>query len=448
MKKFFAMLLVMLLVLSFGTTALAASITIDPNVPAGGDSTGETYTAYKVFDATISADGTAYAYTIDSGNKFFNAVQSMSTLFNLTPINSGTVYNVTFTGENTEAVGAQIAAALNAVLDKGTPVGTTVGTDYEIKNLDEGYYLVTSSLGTAIMVDTTNGDITVMVEEKNAYPTITKVADKETADYGEPVNFTITVNIPETASGTITVHDKMDNLSYVGLAAGAPTTVADNTGTSCSTCTQEFVITGYTAGDSVVFTYTATVNAKDGTGDVISATNEAWLTYSEFTSVHTPPNVVDTYIIDVYKYFMDGATETALEGAGFVLKNAEDKYYKLTNGDVTWVDTIGEATELTTGADGKISNTFAGIAAGTYTLIENTVPAGYNKADDVTVTTPDDANPTTHIVSVAVENKTGAELPSTGGVGTTIFYVVGGLLMVGALVLIMAKRRASAQTED
>jgi LPXTG-motif cell wall-anchored protein len=46
-------------------------------------------------------------------------------------------------------------------------------------------------------------------------------------------------------------------------------------------------------------------------------------------------------------------------------------------------------------------------------------------------------------VEVTVVNKAGTELPSTGGIGTTIFYVVGGLLVIGAAVILIARRKVS-----
>ena len=48
----------------------------------------------------------------------------------------------------------------------------------------------------------------------------------------------------------------------------------------------------------------------------------------------------------------------------------------------------------------------------------------------------------TAAVEITVENKAGAELPSTGGIGTTIFYIIGGLLVVGAAVVLIARRKA------
>lgn len=117
----------------------------------------------------------------------------------------------------------------------------------------------------------------------------------------------------------------------------------------------------------------------------------------------------------------------------------------------------------TIGADGTI--TFTGLNYGTYTLSETKTPTGYNTASDInfaitrsldadsstakvggTVTWADDSddvtyNADTKTFSVTVDNVSGKLLPSTGGIGTTIFYVVGTLLVVGAAVLLISKRR-------
>ena len=99
-----------------------------------------------------------------------------------------------------------------------------------------------------------------------------------------------------------------------------------------------------------------------------------------------------------------------------------------------------------------------GLDAGTYYLKEIEAPAGYNMLKDpievvITATVDGATNTGTATVTpavdgtVKVENKTGAELPSTGGIGTTIFYVVGGLLVVAAGVLLVTRKRMS-KSED
>ena len=105
--------------------------------------------------------------------------------------------------------------------------------------------------------------------------------------------------------------------------------------------------------------------------------------------------------------------------------------------------------------------TWSGLDVGDYKMVETTTPSGYNTIPDIefTITATHDVssdNPTlislsggdkftgvisTGVVSANIENQSGAQLPSTGGIGTTIFYVIGGGLMVAAAILLITKKR-------
>ena len=187
--------------------------------------------------------------------------------------------------------------------------------------------------------------------------------------------------------------------------------------------------------------YTATVNSDALTVD--PANNTAYLSYGhEDGENHTPTVVTEVYNakFDVLKNDDKGQP---LAGAGFVLKNKDNKYYKIENGVVSWVDSIDDATEKFSGNDGKVP-AFTGLANGTYTLVEKTVPDGYNGAADQTFTIAEHDYTTANLEQKAtVVNKEGAVLPSTGGIGTTIFYILGGILAVGAAVVLVARKRVS-----
>ena len=147
------------------------------------------------------------------------------------------------------------------------------------------------------------------------------------------------------------------------------------------------------------------------------------------------------------------------------MKGAKFELFKQ-NEDSTW-KSLGE--QAGTGTD---ENKFAwsGLDDGIYKLVETKVPDGYNKlvdqiftvtgthdseSDDpkltdltgnvTTGTITFDKNVTNGSLSTKVENRSGSLLPSTGGIGTTIFYVVGVVLMLGAGVLLITKRRMSAK---
>ena len=117
------------------------------------------------------------------------------------------------------------------------------------------------------------------------------------------------------------------------------------------------------------------------------------------------------------------------------------------------VDKDGTVDTITTDANGKFE--LEGLDEGSYKLHETEAPKGYNKlaADiDVTITSSYDETALTATykinnndpATIEVENKTGGLLPETGGIGTTIFYVVGGLLMAAAFILLVSKKRMAA----
>ena len=149
--------------------------------------------------------------------------------------------------------------------------------------------------------------------------------------------------------------------------------------------------------------------------------------------------------IGVIKYEGAKANNTPLKDAGFKLKNAAGKYYKLVDGLVTWVDTEAAGDEHFSKADGTM-DAFTGLADGTYSLVETTVPSGFNKAADTEITIAQHDYTAANLSQVAeVENNSGAELPSTGGIGTTIFYIVGGLLVLGAAIILITRRKAESK---
>lgn len=220
--------------------------------------------------------------------------------------------------------------------------------------------------------------------------------------------------------------------------------------------------------------------------------NEVYLEYSnnpnhtgEGTTGNTPTDevLVFTYELDVTK--VDGQNaDKKLAKAEFVLLNSgKTKIAKVTNGKlVEWVDvpTAGEdgtitypaGTTLTSDPNGKF--VIAGLDAGSYYLRETKAPAGYNLLkNDISVTitaklnkdedTPaltelelsvkedkkgaaeskSDGNVDTGIVATNVMNNSGAQLPETGGMGTTLFYVLGGILVLVAIILLVTRKRMS-----
>lgn len=178
-RKLASLLLALVMVFALATTAFAegetGTITVDNPI------TGQTYTAYKIFDVVYDTNN-HYSYTIDSTSEWFGTVQTYATDANglkLTQANGSTTYIVTIT----EAFSApSFAVALKAAVSGKT--GTTLtaqGNTVTASNLPLGYYFVTSSTGALCNLTTTNP--TVTIHDKNDVP-FEKVDDQESVEVG------------------------------------------------------------------------------------------------------------------------------------------------------------------------------------------------------------------------------------------------------------------------
>ena len=207
-------------------------------------------------------------------------------------------------------------------------------------------------------------------------------------------------------------------------------------------------------------TYTPILN-----GSSSNIPNEPW---NAANTDETPEDIVKvfTYQLDIDKY-KEGATATKLQDAQFKLKNSAGKYVTVdANNKVTgWVDTEEAGSTFTTDGNGKAS--IIGLDSGTYQLIETVAPGGYNKLTapiDVNIQASldsstlrltqllpydptEDDNETSGIARIGVANNEGAQLPSTGGIGTKIFYVLGGTLVIGSGAALVIKKRMGKDEE-
>ena len=218
-------------------------------------------------------------------------------------------------------------------------------------------------------------------------------------------------------------------------------------------------------GATITVTYTAHLNDKayvNTAGGSTSNINKVYLTYSnnpkdESSIGKTPestPVYVYTYQLNNTKH-QDTEKGPALEGACFRLYSdeactdqSEVQLYQKDGFYYPIKDVLGkEAVEMKSAANGTFN--VKGLDAGTYYLKEITPPDGYSACKVIPVTIKADhsrndqvnlegSNLTNDIVNIKAG---GITLPSTGGIGTTIFYVVGGGLMVAAIVLLVTKKR-------
>ena len=493
MKKYVSLLLALVMVMAMTLTVSAATGTDSgqggtatikvtlPSWPPGYTGT-DTYKVYKVFDATT--DGSNISYSLVSGKANIPADSSF------VKDDAGNVYigqhqvaefgdpkqfiiyiggsPEYFLPQTSDLSDEQIEAIKNYV-SGDTPVATVTVTesdnDFTVTNLQYGYYYITTTTGTVVTVDSTKPN--AEVDDKNTVPSLTKkitsvdVGSTKTdgtaaiAQAGGTVSYQVEITVGKGAYNYV-FHDTMDpSLSYnsdLVVEVGGTVVSSESYDTTLGagdTITVKFkdeYLATLHEGDVIKITYSAKVNSD--TLSSTSADNSAFLNYGDTNKTNTEQTSVYNAKYKVIK--TDGAG-APLAGAGFVLKNNVGKYYKLTGTTtVTWVDDIGDATELTTtaGVDGNII-TFTGLSNGEYTLVEKTVPIGYNKGADV-IFTIDEANVINALTAVNLEkqvfvvNNAGAELPSTGGIGTTIFYVLGSILLIGAAVLLITKKRMNS----
>lgn len=476
MKKIISLVIALALVLASCAVAFAANEgKIVVSTPDGTrDTDKNTYTLYKVFDAITN--GTSYSYKQmtsktsipdgfikdDAGNIYFAEIVTTE----------GTdTFKVMVGGElkilknKTSLSSTDIANIWNYVKND-TPVATKEITgkgSVTFDGLADGYYYVGSTTGSLVIIDSTKP--AVEIKDKNVVPPLNKKitgassiddeGKKAIAQVGTNVTYTVDITV-EKGAENYEVHDTMgQGLKYnkdVVVKIGDNVVATTNytkteTDNSLVVLFNNDYIASLAVGTKIDLIYTALVTEDALHTD--PAKNTAWLEYGHNPGDNkTPPQETETYNAKFAVEKKDGKGQ-ALAGAGFVLKNSDGKYYKYTPAEGTtpetidWVDDIGDATEYISGDDGKLNGEFTGLKDGTYTLVEKTVPTGYNPAPDYTFTVKGkDFSAENLKQSTIVVNNQGNELPETGGIGTTIFYILGGLLVVGAAVILVARRKA------
>lgn len=488
-KKIAAIMLSVMMVLGMcsvvgaeGTSETSATkdgkITITNAVPK------QKYTIYQILELESFSDKTAenpgnYAYKATTKWKGF--VESETGETYLKTDGSGYVTWV----ENADPVAFAKAALAYAkdptnsiVAEKSANApdateGSTTST-VTFEGLSLGYYLVDSSVGALCSLNTTAKE--VEIQEKNGVPSVEKKVQEDsddhwdkdnTADIGQTVNFQTTITAQAGAQNYV-LHDKMDK----GLTFNNDINVKKNgsvVDTSNYTlnanitdgCTFEIVFTqefcdALNADNTIIVTYSATLNENAVIGEK-GNTNEAKLEYGDKKTISSK-TITKTYQIPVFKYTKkNDGTNKGLSGAIFTLSKDPKgdnpiELVKITEPANTYrvakkieAEGITKITKVTTPENGSF--TIIGLDADTYFLTEIQQPDGYNKLsapvkivikEDGTITIGDATNT---VDKVEVENKSGSILPSTGGMGTTLFYIFGAILVIGSGVVLITKKR-------
>ena len=466
LKLIFATLLAALFTFA-GGKALAYDITITN----GGSGT---YESYQIFTGDLSTDETTLS-NIKWGNGITDAGKTALQ----------TKYGVSSAAELAEVLGAKDFTASQAE-EFAKEAGKYLRNAGGLTGLAAGYYLVQNkTVGdheayTNYILKVVKN---VTVEPKTSVPSIEKkVKDTndttgKTTDWQDSADYDINDDVPFQLTATLpnnfATYDKYylefaDTLS-LGLTYNKDAKVFLVNGSDETDVTSSFTIaedgssfkindlksiSGVTASSKIVVRYTAKLNSNAVIGSAGNP-NTVKLIYSNNpNATGTGETTPDTVVVFTYKVVVNKVKEdkkTPLEGAGFTL------YKKDSSGN--WNAVGNEITGVTT-------FTFSGLDDGDYKLSETTVPDGYNKASDVefTVTAKHDedsdapkltelkgtgsleftSNTTDGSLTTNVVNKKGSVLPSTGGMGTTILYVVGSILVLAAAVLLITKKRMDA----
>lgn len=478
-KKLMAALLAVALLCAMAVPAFAAegtatgsgTITIDKAI------NGETYTAYKIFNVISSkmeTDGSmTYVYTVADGwADFFN----QSEVKNYVSVDTHGQPTWVESKKSVADLQAFAKLALTYASTNGITgkTATAAGNQAVINGLAAGYYVVSTTAGSLCVLNTNGSDL--KIDEKNEAPTIDKKIDgsKSTNDaaIGDVVNYTVTIHAKKGATGYVLTDTMTKGLTFnrdsLTVKVGA-TTLAENThytvavdaaatdGSTKFTVTFKDTYLNTIDGDTdIVVSYTATVN-KDAVIGTTGNTNTAQLKYGNNSTVESTTTTY-SYKFDLVK---TDNSKKLLTGAKFKLYDSQTSTtpVKLIKDATTGNYRVAETSE--SGAVDEIvidsfkAVTISGLNKKTYYLEETLAPAGYNKLTerqsvelgkegfvaDATINNSGSEGATWTEGGVQVINNTGATLPSTGGMGTTLFYVIGGGLMVAAVVLLVTKKR-------
>ena len=470
MKKLVNILLVLAMVLGMIPTMVNAEKSYNTNdgkITINPAKENQVYKIYEVLKLeSFDSDKGAYAYkATEAWEAFINSEEIKGTYVNV----DAQGYVTWVPGKDNEAGAAEFAAKALAHAKANNIVATATkesgnSTTVEFTGLNLGYYLVDSSLGALCGLTTTAKEVTI--HEKNTAGDMKKevkidavnYGESNTASIGDTIEYKIEVTIGKGAE-TYTLTDLLDEsltLDVNSISVTAPnfTDFATVDTTATNDYTFKVVIEGskLAEGTIVTITYKAVLNEK---AEKVN-NNKATLVYGNNNKIEKETKTY-TYEFDLIK---TDSSNVLLDGAKFKLYDAA------TGGNEIKVILIDEANhiyrvatkaenaaEAITVTDGKA--TIFGLGNGTYYLEETKQPEGYNKlASRVEVKVENADNKATtetadNVIKyvrggVRVINYNGTVLPTTGGLGTTLFITIGSLVaLMAAVVLVTNKRMAN-----
>ena len=470
MKKIIKTLLVFVLLLVPVAIASAAVNSNNGTITVKNTKAGKTYSVYEIFKLeSYSNSGDAFSYTVmDDFEEFVTTGEGK----NYVDVNEAG-YVTWKTGASEKDFSQK---ALAYVKEKGinpsveSKTAQTDGEEVKFEGLNLGYYLVDSSLGALCGLTTTKPD--AEIEEKNGEPTVEKEVEElpagswgeeNSASIGDTVNFRTTITVRSGAQNYV-LHDVMNKglalvENSIEVKVNGQTVNASNytitygvenyDATTKDTFTIKFndsYVAGLADGTTIVVTYSAKLTS-DAVIGVEGNPNKTYLDYGENNRTTEDTTKTYTFEFDIVK---TNTSKKLLTGAQFKLYTAK------TGGKEVPVKKVSEGVYRvdTTLTEGDIIEaghvTIVGLDNGTYYLDEIKAPDGYNKLTSRVEIIINNANNNATLVGdiyqnggVQVINNTGAELPSTGGIGTTLFITIGSILVLAMGTILVTKLRVS-----
>lgn len=470
-KRMLALLAAFALVLAMAVPAWAEGNTGSITVEKA--KAGETYSIYKIFDVVsydTSVSPSKIVYKVTSEWKDFFAIGKAGAKY-ITLDKNNQVSKTSLDASNAADFAKAAIEWANTKKIKATASEVADEKGVTFTDVADGYYLVNTSLGALCSLNNVTGN-NALVSEKNSVPSVEKKVkngsvydDSNSAKIGDTVDYQTTITITGNVKNVV-LHDKMekgltfDNNSVKvkadnGDVAGSNYTLTTSNLSDGCTFEIEFkddYIANLPAGTQIIVTYSASLNENAVIGTTGNK-NDTWLKYGNGGSV-TDETKTCSYSFDLVK--TDNSNKL-LAGAQFELytnKNCTDKVALVKVGNDYRVASATEKATTNFTSAVIVSNdtskiTVNGLKGETsYWLKEIKAPEGYNELEEPYEFTMGANNMSATLNGtqwgdggVHVINNAGTVLPSTGGMGTTVFYVVGGGLMAVAVVLLVTKKR-------
>ena len=505
-RKMFAFLLAAIMMMAMSVTVFAGNLgTGNGSITITNATVDKSYSIYKIFDTLSDGKGVTATeaqknfYEGKGNNPFTFTPNGTGNYIVGTKSDASNVdvsnFLQSFVTEDNEG-NIQVDSGFAAVTDVSQP---QIATDTEVSfdNIPYGYYLVTSSLGTVITVDATDPDKEVIDKNQDGGSNFTKTVDgtDEVVEIGEEFDFTLNFDATnydgETLITEYTITDTlpggMDLVYSDGDSSyGVEVKVNENLISGATINYDNSVLTikipwatnpdgtytsTYPSPSKVKVTYTVSLNENAAIQQDIE--NNATLTWDGNEKGTHTEETVKTFALAIMK--VDGKGNALANATFAVTKDGVDGEPVDVNispvaGQPGYyvVDSESNSNEVVSPKEGLI--VIKGVDNVVYTLTETKAPAGYNLLKEAVTITPaqtgtttitiykdasgnvvdtetENTSTVTSDVSVTAEvvvNEAGALLPSTGGMGTTVIYIIGAVLVIGAGIVLVVRRRTNA----